>query len=105
VVVHPSGKFLYVSNEGLGLVLGFSIDGNGNLTPVPGSPFYSGGFNPTFMAMDPAGKFLYVTNGSATFPYANVAGFTVDAKGGALTPIAGSPFPAGAEPGAIVIAP
>jgi 6-phosphogluconolactonase len=57
------------------------------------------------MAIDPAGKFLYVTNSSATFPYANVTGFTVDANSGTLTPIAGSPFPSGTETDAIVIAP
>jgi len=100
VVVHPSGKFLYVSDWGESLLRGFSIDGNGNLTPVPGSPFNSWGFNPNFLATDPAGKFLYVSNNSG-----NVAGFTVDTNSGTLTPMAGSPFPAGNGPGVIVIGP
>jgi len=108
VVVHPSGKFLYVTNWGVATVLGFSIDGNGNLTPVPGSPFSSWGFNPSVLATDPAGKFLYVANSgtSGLPPYDGVvAGFTVDPNSGALTPIAGSPFPAAGSPGSIVIAP
>jgi 6-phosphogluconolactonase len=104
VVVHPSGQFLYVTSEGSGnfigpaFILGFSIDGNGNLTPIPGSPFSAPGSYPLSLATDPAGKFLYVSCGV-------VAGFTVDANSGALTPMAGSPFPSGNGSGVIVIAP
>ena len=105
VVVHPSGQFLYVSDWGDSSVMGFSIDGNGNLTPVPGSPFASGGFNPLFLAMDPAGKFLYAANSSESAYNGDVAGFTVDGTSGALTPMTGSPFPAGTFPGPIVVAP
>jgi len=39
-------------------------------------------------------QFLYVANDGA----ANISGFTLDLLTGALTPMAGSPFPAGNHP-------
>jgi 6-phosphogluconolactonase (cycloisomerase 2 family) len=39
IVVHPSGQFLYTNLSVFNELLGFLIDGNGNLTPLPGSPF------------------------------------------------------------------
>ncbi len=107
VVVHPSGGFLYVSDQGSNTVLGFSIDGSGNLTALAGSPFSAGAgaINTNFLAMDPAGKFLYAANYQGGGGASNLSGFTVDANSGALTPIAGSPFPAGVSPDAIVIGP
>ena len=46
MAVDPTGKFVYVVNDGGGLggsVSGYSIGSNGALTPVPGSPFAAGG--------------------------------------------------------------
>jgi 6-phosphogluconolactonase (cycloisomerase 2 family) len=105
VVVHPNGGFLYVS-DGDDNVLGFSIDGNGDLTALAGSPFSAGGsvINTNFLAMDPAGRFLYAANYDAGFT-SNISAFTVDSNSGALALVPGSPFPAGAGPDAIVIAP
>lgn len=104
VAIDPTGKFLYVSNfhSGLGQISGYAIDASGGLTPVPGSPYtsvLSGG--PQGLAIQSNSKFLYAAltnNGS-------VAGFTIDGTSGALTPIAGSPFPDAGQPNDVVIEP
>jgi 6-phosphogluconolactonase len=46
-------------------------------------------------------RFLYVTNRGS----GNVSAYTIDAAGGALTPIAGSPFTTGSAPVAIAVDP
>ncbi len=54
--------FLYASNRSTNDVSGFSIDPeSGALTPVPGSPFPTGGFTDAGMSlvMAPDGRFLY----------------------------------------------
>jgi hypothetical protein len=51
-------------------------------------------------AVDPSGKFAYVVNN-----FANVSGYTIDPSTGALTAIAGSPFPAGVAPVSVAITP
>jgi hypothetical protein len=51
-------------------------------------------------AVDPGGKFAYVVNN-----FGNVSGYTIDPSTGALTAIAGSPFPAGVAPVSVAITP
>lgn len=99
--VDPSGKFLYVSdyNDSQGAISAYAIGPSGALTPVAGSPFptqASGG--PSSLVAHPSGKFLYV--GLAGTVNANhvIAAFSIDGTSGALTPLAGSPFPAGMDP-------
>ena len=41
--VHPSGKFLYVTNNGEGTISGYTIDITGALIPISGSPFVVSG--------------------------------------------------------------
>jgi 6-phosphogluconolactonase (cycloisomerase 2 family) len=62
VVATPNGKFVYVINGNSDTIAGFSIGANGALTKIPGSPFASGGINPTSIAVNPAGTFLAVGN-------------------------------------------
>lgn len=60
VQVHPSGKFVYVSNRGdddLGL---FSIGSDGKLTPVAHTK--TGGTTPRHFSIEPGGRFLLVAN-------------------------------------------
>jgi hypothetical protein len=51
--------------------------------------------------VNPSGKFVYVTNGSS----GNVSAYTINPGTGALTPVAGSPFPAGSEPFSVHVDP
>ena len=101
VAVDLSGRFVYVANEGNfpasnGSVSAYRIGENGVLTPVPGSPF-SAGFTarsqPTSVAIDPFGRFVYVANYGANV----VSAYRIGANGG-LTPVTGSPFPTGIGP-------
>jgi 6-phosphogluconolactonase len=90
VVVHPSGKFLYVANSGDNDLSLFTI-GSGGLTEVtPRTPTDT---TPSVLAMDPAGKFLYVGNSGAN----DLSVFSIS-SGGALTPIQRSPFQLGLSP-------
>ncbi len=88
VVVHPSGKYLYVANAGQDEndVSLFDINSDGTVSEVtPRAPV---GSLPDFLAMDPAGAYLYVANvGSNTLSV-----FSIDSGSGSLTPLKNSPF-------------
>ena len=65
VRVCPVGKFLYAGNGGSNNVSGFSINpATGVLTPVPGSPFATGGLasEGVSLAASPKGQFLFAGN-------------------------------------------
>ncbi len=63
LVVDPQSKFVYLASDfAARSVWAFSTDPqSGTLSPVPGSPFAAGP-NPTKLAIDAGGKFLFVTN-------------------------------------------
>jgi 6-phosphogluconolactonase len=155
--VDPSGKFLYVSNPRSDTenvyILAFTVNAaTGALTAIPGSPFVVGRFLQLgAIAVDPNGKFLYVTDGNiftlninagsgaltgaaptsndptyvatalvvsptGKFVYSTgclffcgaagfVAAYTPNATSGALTPLPGSPFPAGLGPSGVTVDP
>ena len=58
IVTAPGGLFLYVLNQGDSTVQEFAIASDGRLTS---KNTYKTGTRPTSAAIDPAGKFLYVT--------------------------------------------
>ena len=108
VAVAPSGKFAYVANSGrpsdnvLGNVSGYRIETTGALIPIGG---VAAGLGPTSVAVAPSGKFAYVANfgrPSDKVP-GNVSGYTINPDTGALTPMAGSPFPAGLGPRSVAV--
>jgi 6-phosphogluconolactonase len=121
LIIHPSGKYLYAVNEGSNNVSGFAIDQiSGGLTPVLGSPFPTppsiyNTENPTGMALDPAGRFLFVSSSNTPDLFA----FTIDPNTGTLSAVAGSPFslgcvsflaqttipPTGCSPGGLAVDP
>jgi 6-phosphogluconolactonase len=93
VVIHPSGKYLYVANPGQGEndISLFDINSDGTVTEV--TPRAQSGTLPYLMAMDPAGNYLYVANVSSN----NVSAYSINTSGsqtplGTLTPVPGSPF-------------
>jgi 6-phosphogluconolactonase len=100
LTVDPLNRFVFASDDAPpGNIAAFTIGSTGVLTAVPGSPFatvpgYVGTTRPSQVVTDATGSFVY-TGLMAT---AQVAAFSVDASSGALTPVPGSPFPAGNNP-------
>jgi 6-phosphogluconolactonase len=93
---HTVGYF-YTTGSQYSQISGFRIDNNlGQLTPVPNSPFASGGVNPIKALTANAGKFLYVLNAgcggtsqiacpsgtAAGDTGANISLFTIGGQGG-----------------------
>src|ERR1700686_3790948 len=95
--VHPSGKYIYVSDEVNG-IRAFSINGMGVLAEIAGSPFAAGN-EPFGVSVDLGGKSLYTAN----FVSNDVSGFSIDKNTGKLPPVPGSPFAAGASPGRALV--
>ncbi len=62
VVISPGGRFLLAVNGGSNTVAVFSINPDGTLVAVPGSPFLSGGQSPCSISIN--GRFIYVANKS-----------------------------------------
>ena len=105
LVVDPTGKFLYASDDNPpGGVLAFTIDSRGRLSPVPGSPFPVP--DPSFLTSSQpygivdTGSFVYVALSASD----RIAAFSVDSGTGALTPVPGSPFAAGSVPANFALA-
>lgn len=84
-----TGNYLFLTRTGgsQGLVVE-SVASNGTLTPVANT--YTTGNKPTNVAIDNAGKYVYVTNESDS----TVTGYSIGTNE-ALTAIAGSPFSSG----------
>ena len=103
-VLHPSGKFLYVANPGQleNDISLFAIASNGALTEVtPRTPIGPNASQPEFLAMDPAGSYLYVAN-NLSF---NISVFSIDSSTGALAQLASSPTSIGLPPLNMQVAP
>jgi 6-phosphogluconolactonase (cycloisomerase 2 family) len=101
VSLAPNGKWAFsASNDGK-QIYAFSIDQTtGALTAVPGSPFNSGfavGMTYPDIAVDSQSAHLYLASAGDD----EVAGFAIDPTTGALTALAGSPYPAGGGASAI----
>jgi 6-phosphogluconolactonase (cycloisomerase 2 family) len=60
LVPSPSGRFVYVVNQGDSTVQEFAVQGDGTLASQHVYP--TGAAHPTAIAIDPQGAFLYVTN-------------------------------------------
>ena len=79
--VHPTGKFLYVSNRGHDSLAIFAIDAQtGHLKPIGHQP--TGGKTPRNFAIDPSGAFLLAANQDS----GSVVVFRIDPDTGKLRP-------------------
>jgi 6-phosphogluconolactonase (cycloisomerase 2 family) len=95
------GDGLFAANAGSDNVSAYSINGSGALTELPGSPF-AVGKGPTSIVAGPRDQFIFVANhGGSNDISAFAAEETVTPDGSIqinLTPVPGSPFPAGGNP-------
>jgi 6-phosphogluconolactonase len=81
IEVHPSGKFLYVSNRGHDSIAVFAIDPDkGTLTLVEYA--LTKGQTPRSFEVAPGGSLLFAENEKSN----NIVVFSIDAKTGRLTP-------------------
>ncbi len=105
IAVNPAVTFLYADDVSNGGIDAFSISSTGVLTAISGSPFpMPSDWAPPQVdniAIGPAGKFLYTPDAASNV----VVGFTIDGTTGALSPMSGSPFPAGATPQQVAVTP
>jgi 6-phosphogluconolactonase (cycloisomerase 2 family) len=63
IAVDSTGSFGFVTDEGTGLVFSFKINGGGTLTEINSvADLFGGGGQPGFIALDPSGTFIYVTD-------------------------------------------
>jgi len=100
--IDPGGRYLYSPLAGSHNVAGYHIHPiTGELTPVAGSPFASG-TQPIAAAIDPTGRFVYITDQNDGGP-GSVYGFSIEPISGSLRPLPDSPFPAGMSTSSIVI--
>jgi 6-phosphogluconolactonase len=81
IAVHPSGKFLYVSNRGHNSIVGYRIDPATYLLSVIGYATDGVAF-PRCFAIDPGGTRLYVANQTAD----TIVEFRIDTSTGQLKP-------------------
>jgi hypothetical protein len=107
IVISDDGHFLFAVNGGSNTVAVFGINPDGTLTPVPGSPFPSGGQTPCSVAID--GHFAYVANKSfdplhTITQLPNYTTFTVEGDG-RLTEVQGGKIevPAGSSPSQVLL--
>lgn len=80
VLVHPSGKFVYVSNRGPDSIAIYHIDENGQLT-FQGTTSTQGK-TPRNFRIDPTGQYLLAANQESS----NIVIFKIDPQTGALNP-------------------
>ena len=115
ISVEPGDRFLYVANRMSGSVSGYAIDAiTGGLQGLAGSPYYLGNVipaAPSSVAIEPSGRFMYVpipqepAVGAGISSISFVSALAINASGGALNAIAGSPFTAGRGSISIAVTP
>jgi 6-phosphogluconolactonase len=89
-------EFAYIVYDISNLVKAFVIQRNGSLKWLSSTATES---RPAAVVIDPTGKFLYVPNDQSS----NVSGYSINARNGALTPLASSPFSTGMYPAGAAI--
>src|SRR5260370_7854543 len=103
------GRLLYVSIGGSVFqgtiykqVVGYHIEGNGQLQPLPGSPYQVPG---GYLAVDPFNRFLYAAISSySPSTFSAIAVYRID-RNVSLNPVPGSPFAFGPDPSHIPVDP
>ena len=92
LAVDPTGTYLFVGETGINGVRVLTINADGSLTEVTGSP-YPTGAGAKSVLVDSTGSYVYVANSATN----TVSAFSLG-TGGALTQLAGSPFTTGSSP-------
>ena len=100
VAIDSGTRFLFASSTNSVSV--YTINGNGTLSPILGGHNnFAAGNTPHALTFDTSGQFLYTAN----INDATISAYGVDQNSGALTPVAGSPFPTGGDPNYVLVHP
>jgi 6-phosphogluconolactonase len=107
IAIDPSGKFIYAASLTAqftpGRLSGFTINSDtGALTEIFLNPPLLLPA-PTFVAVDPSGKFAYVASDAGYPNPGSVWGYMINTTTGVPAAFPGSPFPAGISPRSIAI--
>lgn len=87
--VNCKSNRVYSVNAGSTLIDVYSLDDNGALAPIHGSPFSNGASSGSFaLTLSPGGSFLFTGDGFGS----QISSLSV-APNGRLQPVSGSPFP------------
>ena len=84
--------YAYVANSnsgGLGTISQYWIASNGALVPMSTPSVATGGNNSQYLSVDPAGKYLYVSNVSSN----NIGMLTIDQTSGGIAPMSPATVP------------
>ncbi len=101
IAIHPTARFLYVTDRSTNQLYGNLIIAGGLLQPMQNSPFATG-LLPVSVKVDPRGKYLYVAN----FNSNTVSAYAIDQSTGAPTASVGSSAASvGTGPSCIAIEP
>ncbi len=94
MITNPAGTLLFIGDAGNAEIWVYQIGSAGALTPVPGSPFSTGTFQPWNMTTDGQGKYLYATFAIGLHEGLSVAAYSIGtgSSAGTLAPVVGSPF-------------
>ncbi len=87
---NPTSQYLYASTLIPNGVMAYSIQSDGSLLTLPGSP-YTDPNSPFDVAIEPSGRFVYVVNYGG-----GVSGWAI-ASDGSLTSLPGSPYSTGGD--------
>ncbi len=104
LAIDPAGRWLYSANANSSDVGQFSVGATGALTPLNPARVVTGTVgtnNPTWVTVDPSGRYAYVSD--SVDPAGVVWQFTIGVTGG-LTPMSPPSVPAGIGPMFIAIA-
>jgi 6-phosphogluconolactonase len=89
LLIDKTGAFMYVANQGSPNLTGYSIGTDGGVSLLTTSPF-STGAQPSVLASDPAGKYLFVGNQKSPF---TIQSFNLNTSSGSLTLVNTYPVP------------
>src|SRR5260370_19126381 len=91
------GHLLYMGGESIS---GYRIEGNGQLQPLPGSPYQVPG---GYLAVDPFNRFLYAAISSySPRTFSAIAVYRIE-RNGSLKPVPGAPFAGGTDHSQIAV--
>jgi 6-phosphogluconolactonase len=82
IALHPSGRWLYISNRGHDTIAAFAVDSEKGILRKTGD-FPTGGKEPRHFAIDPTGQFLLAENQHSN----SIVVFSIDSSTGALTQV------------------